>query len=70
MHIVVLCATRRGYRFLFKATDEVDAGDIGSVVLTGDSAIPVKDVQFEGEERVNASAVLKSPSQRLRGRSR
>lgn len=43
--------------------------DVGSVVLTGDSAILVKDVQLDGEERVNAAAVLKSPSQTLRDRN-
>ncbi len=43
--------------------------DIGSVVLTGDHTILLKDVQLDGEERVNASAVLRSPSQTLRDRS-
>jgi len=37
----------------------------GTVVLTGDSTILLKDVQLEGEDITNASNVLKSPSQTL-----
>jgi len=37
----------------------------GTVILTGDSTILLKDVQLDGEDITNASNVLKSPSQTL-----
>ena len=37
----------------------------GTVILTGDSTILLKEVQLEGEAPTNASNVLKSPSQTL-----
>ena len=37
----------------------------GTVILTGDSTILLKDVQLEGEAVTNASSILKSPSQTL-----
>lgn len=40
--------------------------DVGTVILTGDSTILLKDVQLEGEDIVNASHVLKSPSKTLK----
>lgn len=43
---------------------EIYRGD-GTVILTGDSTILLKDVQLEGEDITNASNVLKSPSQTL-----
>ncbi len=39
--------------------------DVGTVILTGDSTILLKDVQLDGEEIVNASQLLKSPSTTL-----
>ena len=43
---------------------QVQPGD-GSVVLTGDGTILLKDVQLEGEDVVKASTILNSPSQTL-----
>jgi methionyl-tRNA formyltransferase len=49
---------------VFGRVAEIYKGE-GTVILTGDGTILLKDVQLEGEDIVNASYVLKSPSQTL-----
>ena len=44
--------------------------DVGSLVLTGDGGVLLKDVQLEGEEVAKASSVLNSLSQTLGDRKR
>lgn len=39
--------------------------DVGTVILTGDGTLLLKDVQFDGEDISNASHILKSPSKTL-----